>query len=171
MHKEQKAFCERVKARFPEYFDSVRVVDFGSLDVNGNNRYLFSRSDYTGIDIGPGANVNIICRAHTYTPSAPVDVVISTETLEHDEYWPQTLRQAMRILRSGGLFLFTCAKDPRGEHGTKRSTPEAAPHVGDYYRNLSREDIERELDMEGFERYEFGGNDAPGDLYFWGVKI
>ena len=171
MHKQQRAFCLYVRELFPEFFEGQSVVDFGSLDINGSNRDLFRGGEYVGIDIGAGRNVDVVCRAHEYCPARPVDVVISTEMLEHDEHWRKSLRHAHTILREGGLLVFTCAKDPRGEHGTARSSPDDAPFVKEYYRNLSEEDVRGVFDVtEDFAAYEFGGNNSPGDLYFWGVK-
>ena len=171
MHRQQQDFCESVKAREPEFFSGVNVVDFGSLDINGNNRYLFTDSTYTGVDIGPGRNVDVVSRAHEYKPEAEVDVVISTEMLEHDEHWAESLWNAWEILKPGGLLLFTCAHDPRPEHGTRRTTPEDAPFVGDYYMNLSFEDVKEVFDLAvDFARGGAEVNPTVGDLYFWGVK-
>jgi hypothetical protein len=50
-HQEQKDFCLSVKEFMPDFFKGVSVLDIGSLDINGNNRYLFENYDYTGIDI------------------------------------------------------------------------------------------------------------------------
>ena len=53
-HQEQINFCKSVKEFMPDFFKGVSVLDIGSLDINGNNRYLFDNYDYTGIDIGEG---------------------------------------------------------------------------------------------------------------------
>jgi len=171
MHPQQQEFCESVKASEPEFFSNVEVVDFGSLDINGNNRYLFTDYKYTGIDVGEGDNVDVVCRAHEYSPTAVVDVVVSTEMLEHDEHWKKSLRQMYDILRPGGLLLITCAHDPRPEHGTRRTTPHDAPFIGDYYRNLSFDDVKEVFDLETeFSRGGAKVNLSVGDLYFWGIK-
>ena len=44
-HERQQEFCKKVKDIFPEYFKGVNVCDVGSLDINGNNHYLFE--DYS----------------------------------------------------------------------------------------------------------------------------
>jgi len=36
-HDTMKNFINGIKLRFPFYFKNVRVLDFGSLDINGNN--------------------------------------------------------------------------------------------------------------------------------------
>ena len=38
-HKEQQDFFESVKNKFPQHFTDVRVLDIGSLDINGNTNY------------------------------------------------------------------------------------------------------------------------------------
>ena len=39
-HKEQWIFCEKVKAKFPQSFKEIKVLDIGSFDVNGNEEFL-----------------------------------------------------------------------------------------------------------------------------------
>lgn len=45
-HEAQIKYLLQVKSKFPERFINCRVLDIGSLDLNGNNRYLFD-SPYT----------------------------------------------------------------------------------------------------------------------------
>ena len=169
MHESQRRFCEGVRGKFPEFFRSSRVVDFGSLDINGNNRYLFEISDYLGVDIGPGPNVDIVCRAKDVVPPFQPTVVISTEMLEHDEEWEDSLRRMVEIVKPGGLIVFTCATTGRPEHGTRKSSPGDAPFVGDYYRNLTEEDIRQVWDVENiFKEFSFEVG-PPADLRFWGI--
>ena len=81
-HKEQQRLVRISQSSTPEYFIGTQVLDIGSLDINGNNRYLFDNCDYTGIDIGPGPNVDIICSGHEFKSDEEFDVIISTECLE-----------------------------------------------------------------------------------------
>jgi hypothetical protein len=58
-HPEQQEYCKSVRNKFPEYFKNVLILDIGSLDINGNNRYLFdSSSVYIGVDVALGQNVD-----------------------------------------------------------------------------------------------------------------
>jgi len=175
-HPEQMAFCMMVRRRNPQYFRSVNVLDIGSLDINGNNRYLFDGyGSYTGIDVGPGRNVDIVCKGHEYDTPFRFDTIISTECFEHDKHWKETILNCIRLLKSGGLFLFTCATTGRHEHGTTRTTPQDSPLTlemfNDYYMNLTEDDI---LSIPGFGekflRYRFSTNNETKDLYFWGIK-
>lgn len=172
-HVQQVEFCTRVKDMFPELFKHVDVLDVGSLDINGNNRYLFEDFTYTGVDIGPGKNVDIVSLGHEFKPDKQYDVVISTECFEHDKYWWQTINNCIELTKSGGLFLFTCAGKDRPEHGTSRSSDWASPHshiqFNNYYRNLEEGDI-FPLVMEGFTIRYFEYNAQAKDLYFYGIK-
>jgi SAM-dependent methyltransferase len=171
-HRHQQDFFSWVKTIRPDMFTGKRVLDIGSLDINGNTRYLFNGGSYTGIDIGPGRNVDIVCRGHEFKSEELLDVIISGECFEHDEFYPETLKNVARLLRSKGLFLFSCAAPGRGEHGTRRTSPQNAPFVGDYYKNLTASDIRAEIPVdEIFEEYYFKQRlEFPQDLYFWGIK-
>ena len=172
-HREQVEWCELVKYAHDEFFVGTNVLDIGSLDINGNNRYLFEQCNYTGIDIGEGKNVDVVCSGHLFEYDDLFDVVISTECFEHDEYWEQTLKNVINnLLKDGGLFLFSCAAPGRPEHGTKRTSPKDSPFTNDYYRNLSEADIRSVLNCdEIFSNYKFKTRiDFPQDLYFYGIK-
>ena len=172
-HREQREWCELVKYAHDEFFVGTSVLDIGSLDINGNNRYLFEQCNYTGIDIGEGKNVYVVCSGHLFKSNDLFDVVISTECFEHDEHWQQTLKNVINnLLKDGGLFLFSCAAPGRPEHGTKRTSPKDSPFTNDYYRNLSEADIRSVLDCDAiFSNYKFKTRtDFPQDLYFYGIK-
>jgi SAM-dependent methyltransferase len=172
-HREQKEWCELVKYAHDEFFVGTSVLDIGSLDINGNNRYLFEQCNYTGIDIGEGKNVDVVCSGHLFKSDDLFDVVISTECFEHDEHWQQTLKNIINnLLKDGGLFLFSCAAPGRPEHGTKRTSPKDSPFTNDYYRNLSESDIRSVLNCDAiFSNYKFKTRiDFPQDLYFYGIK-
>jgi hypothetical protein len=68
------------------------------------------------------------------------------------------------------LVFFSCATTGRAEHGTRRTTPHDAPFCGDYYRNLTEEDVRQECDLSAFKVYEFIADYTANDLYFWGLK-
>ncbi len=177
-HQQQRDFCQSVKNRFPEFFNEKLIVDIGSLDINGSNQYLFENSGYIGVDLFVGRNVDIACKGHELgLPDESVDVVISTECFEHDSHYEKTIKNIYRILKPGGLFLFSCATTGRPEHGTRKTTPEDAPFIqllgdwADYYRNLEEPDIRAVLDIDlAFDKYEFSFQHETHDLYFWGIK-
>lgn len=174
-HPEQREWCLKVKKLHPEFFKNVNVLDIGSLDINGNNRYLFDNYNYTGVDIGEGKNVDVVSKGHEFKPGLQYDIVISTECFEHDKYWKETIRNCIDLLKPGGLFLFSCATTGRQEHGTTRTTPQDSPFThkefDDYYMNLTEYDIRQIQGFDNsFSEMKFGTNNKTKDLYFYGIK-
>ena len=179
-HWQQQEYCRKIRDKFPEYFTNKRVLDIGSLDINGNNQFLFTDCDYFGLDVGEGPNVDVVSVGHIYdAPDATFDIIISTEVFEHDMFYEDTIKNVIRMLKPGGAFIFTCASTGRPEHGTRRSDgSDAAPLLiqiseewSDYYKNLTEEDV-RAIDgfNAAFPDGVFQYNPTPGDLYFFGVK-
>ena len=143
-HRQQQLFFEKVRGNFPKYFKDVKALDIGSLDVNGSLKYLFSYPYYyVGVDLSYGPNVDVICPGHLYDSGFLFDIVLSSECFEHDLYYRKTILNMIRLLKSGGLCIFSCASTGREEHGTLNSKPEDAPFLpmlNDewkfYYKNL-----------------------------------
>lgn len=175
-HKEQIDFFNTVKTQLPIFFKDCDVLDIGSLDINGNNHYLFENYTYTGVDIGPGNNVNVISKGHEFKPNKKYDVVISSECFEHDFFYKETILNCIELTKSGGLFTFTCATTNRPEHGTAKSgkacdSPHSHLEWNDYYKNLTEDDIREILNFEDiFTEFKFSTNNLSHDLYFWGIK-
>ena len=176
-HKEQRDFCNSVKKQFPQFFHEKTVLDIGSGDVNGNNNQFFTDCFILGNDIGFGPNVSMVCFAHELPfVDGFFDTIISTECFEHDRDYPKTLKAAIRMLKNGGLFVFSCATTGRPEHGTSRSKPyqvfsTRVEGLEDYYKNLTEQDIKKELNLgEIFSEYSFSVDREHCDLYFWGIK-
>lgn len=177
-HRNQQIFCETVMTKMSYFFTNKKVLDIGSLDINGNNRYLFNDCDYLGIDIGEGPNVDLVAVGHEFEgPDNYYDTIISTECFEHDMHYKKTVKNIIRMLKPGGLFLFTCATTDRPEHGTRRTDEGSAPLLmskeewGDYYKNLTEDDIKQ---IDGFNTVfpdgHFSVNNETHDLYFYGIK-
>jgi hypothetical protein len=185
-HYHQQDFCIRVRSSYPQYFigssndNKLEVLDIGSQDINGNNRFLFFNYNYTGVDIGPGKNVDVIAKGHEFDSDKLYDIVISTEVLEHDMFWEKTLLNMVRLTKPGKLMIMTCASTGRAEHGTINSegieafsSPLTAQieEWMNYYKNLTEDDIRNVLDVENiFSQYYFEYNPHACDLYFFGIK-
>jgi len=186
-HTEQWIFCEKVKSKFPNYFKGMKVLDIGSFDVNGNEEFLFEDCEFYGLDLSPGPGVDIVCSAHEYdAPDESYNTIISCECWEHNPFYKESIQNAVRILKSGGLFLFTCATTGRPVHGikslekyckTKDKNWKTMPNVlrenwdNDYYKNLTENDIRECLDIDKyFIEYSFEVEENHCDLYFWGIK-
>ncbi len=148
-HETQQKFCVQLKEALPSFFRGKRVLDVGSLDVNGNNRYLFQDCEYLGVDVAAGPNVDVVCPVHLMPKDTPpFDTIISTECFEHDLHWEKSLEAIVSLLKAGGLFMFTCAAYGRPEHGTPKSDGGwAAPGLPwpDYYRTLGPAEFESVL--------------------------
>ena len=186
-HKAQVRFCKSIKRKFPDYFCRKKVIDVGSMDINGNNRRFFYRCNYVGVDIVDGRNVNIVGVAHEVihsifyemvfkdgklilTPN--VDTIISTEALEHDRYYKQTLEAMYYSLRPGGLLVITCAGVGREEHGTTDNNAWCSPGTNDYYKNITNEMFADILPAQLFDVYhlEQYNKGKDRDLQFFGIK-
>lgn len=165
-HMAQQIFCKYVKSIFPDSFKNKTVLDVGSLDINGSNRNLFENCDYTGIDICDGKNVDVNSHLCDWQTDKTFDVVISTEALEHDSRYMQTLAKISKLTKKGGLIIITCATGNRRPHGTASSKPEDSPKTNDWYKNLTTEELLSGLSFSG--EYQIKTTDT--DLYFWGVK-
>jgi len=182
MHRQIRQFLGRVRHRLPQYFERIKVLDCGSLDVNGTNNGHFKDCVYFGVDVGAGPNVDYVSKVHEFTvfPDGYFDTVLSTDMLEHDMHWYKSLCHMVDLVRSGGLFLMTCAGRGRGEHGTVRSSAASSPATVkisgwcDYYRNLEVQDIRTILALESvFQEYEISEvytHSWGADLQLWGIK-
>ena len=168
-HQQQLDFVQSVKDEFPEYFKGTKVLEVGSLNINGSVRQFFEPDQYIGCDLGEGDGVDIVCQGHELPyPNESFDVVISCECFEHDKHWEKTFQKMIDLVRKGGLVIFSCATIGRAEHGTTRTSPADAPFTNDYYRNLREEDFNQF--KSSFDSYRFSQCLSPRDLYFWGLK-
>jgi len=171
-HPEQREFFGKIKAHYPEAFNGSKVLEIGSLNINGTVRDFFSADEYVGVDVAEGTGVDVV--AHGQDVDAAdnwFDCVVSAECFEHNPYWVETFANMVRM--SNRFVFFTCATDGRAEHGTTRTTPEDSPLTldWDYYRNLTEDDFRAHFDFyDLFEDYGFEVNHVSHDLYFYGIK-
>jgi SAM-dependent methyltransferase len=100
----------------------LHILDFGSYDVNGTYRPLFSQPNwkYRGVDVRAGPNVDVVLR-HPYDwheiESCTADLIVSGQTFEHVEFFWLTWLEIARILRPGGLmFLIAPSRGPEHRH-------------------------------------------------------
>lgn len=178
-HKEQYDFVSSVKEHYPSFFTRTKVLEVGSLNLNGSIRPLFDECNYTGIDLGKGRDVDIVAQGHTFnSPDETYDVCISCECFEHNPAWIETFNNMYRMCKTGGIIIITCATSGRGEHGTPRSSPEDSPITSrqgfTYYKNLKKEDFYNNFDLDNmFKHYYLTTKHTlhfQNDLYFFGIK-
>lgn len=172
MHKRVIKFCTIQTARFksrgiiPAQPD---VLDCGSNDINGNNRYLFpDAGSYTGIDIVEGPNVDVVSKISEFRSDKLYDVVISTEVLEHDKEWKKSLKNMVQLLNPGGFMLITAAGPGRPEHGTSKCLPDNSPLTNDYYKNIDMKMLADGLGVTNFCHFEM--RIVADDIQFVGIK-
>lgn len=95
-----------------------RVLEVGSMDVNGSVRENFRNCEYTGIDFREGPGVDVVMDAVDLPKKfGPVfDVVLCLETLEHCEDWRGVLQASWDVLKDGGKFMLTTPTKEKGRH-------------------------------------------------------
>jgi len=171
-HPEQIFFFENARAFLPDFFYGTKVLEIGSLNINGTVRVFFSNCDYTGVDIGPGPEVDVVCYGEDFHDNAnQYDVVLSTEVFEHTANWDLIMLNMFRLMKRSGILLFSCASSGRGQHGTSLFLSDAAPHVAnttDYYRNLTEDDFRSAFRLEHWFADYFFITDQ-NSLYFIGI--
>lgn len=171
-HSQQRDFFEKLQGEIPEAFAMTRVLEVGSLDINGTVRDFFVASEYVGVDVAPGKGVDVVAQGEDLDyPDDSFDVAVSAECFEHNPEWVATFENMWRM--SSKYVIMTCASDGRAEHGTRRSSPGSSPLTldWDYYRNLNEDDFRAEFDLDAmFDEYYFEYNPTSCDLYFYGIK-
>jgi SAM-dependent methyltransferase len=176
-HPAQMSFVDSVKNMYPNNFKNIKVLEVGSMDINGTVRVFFENCDYIGLDIAEGKCVDFVCEGNNYNaPDNTFDTVISCECFEHNKFWKETFQNMHRMCKASGLVVMTCASSGRPEHGTSRTTKfESATsrYDGweDYYMNLTEEDFMKNFNIvDMFSHFKFIFNSSARDLYFYGIK-
>lgn len=179
MHEQSRAFTLFVKNILKESFINKKVLDVGSGDINGNNRFLFEECEYHGNDVIEANNVTIISKTKDLQfDNNYFDTIISTECFEHDPEYRESFTKIYNMLKPNGIFLFTCASTGRPEHGTRRTSPFDSygtlgniENMVDYYKNLTEQDLNDVLNLNSlFSKWDTYYNSNPCDLYFVGIK-
>ncbi|GBC60664.1 class I SAM-dependent methyltransferase [Desulfonema ishimotonii] len=88
--------------------EPLRILDLGSLDVNGSYKPLFDTPawTYNGVDMAAGDNVDIVLKdpyAWREIRSESVDILISGQAFEHIEFFWIAILEVTRVLKPGGL--------------------------------------------------------------------
>lgn len=129
-----------IAARLP-LIERPRVIELGSLDVNGSVRPLvgvLKPSEYVGVDLRPGPGVDVagdVCSGFLQDRYGQFDIVISAETLEHVQTWPLFVHEMKRLAKPGGHILLTCRSPGFELHN----------HPGDYWR-FTADDLSEAFD-------------------------
>lgn len=122
--------------------EEMVALECGSRDVNGTVRDLFPNARWVGVDIGDGPGVDVVADFADYTHPEPVDLVVSTEVLEHTCRWREIVASAARNLRDGGKVIITAASHGRAPH----SAVDGGPDIGsEHYANIDPCELHTEL--------------------------
>jgi SAM-dependent methyltransferase len=148
--------------QFAEGRQFGRVLEFGSLDINGSVRDLFRTDTYLGVDLQGGPGVDIVADAMFFDHPIKFDVVVCCEVLEHAKYWDRIIQSAHRNLNLGGWFIVTCATDPREPHSARDG---GALRPGEFYMNVSDHLLDHYLSQSGFIQHNKELHRDRGDLY------
>ena len=106
MHDSSYAVMRDMLALYLPHDRPLRVLDVGSMDVNGSFRALMpANCTYVGCDITPGKNVDIVQESAYHIQDTPddYDVVISGQCLEHVEMPWLLVQEMARVLKPGGV--------------------------------------------------------------------
>jgi SAM-dependent methyltransferase len=179
MHQQGIDFTTFIKSILKDFFINKTVLDVGSGDINGNNRFLFENCIYHGNDVINAKNVTIVSKTKDLPfENETFDTIISTECFEHDPEYRESFLKIYDMLKKDGLFIFTCASTGRAEHGTRRTTLfDSYGTIGnlsdmsDYYKNLTEKDLNEVLNLnELFTVWNTYYCSSSKDLYFVGIK-
>ncbi len=105
---------ENAKCFFDVYSESIRnttqtvkVVEIGSLDVNGSIRDHAPKDfEYIGVDFSSGKGVDVILDDPYKLPfqNESVDIVVTSSCFEHSELFWVLFIEILRIIKPTGLF-------------------------------------------------------------------
>ena len=134
MHTQALEFYRQQLSRL----DPLRVVEFGSLDVNGSVRSVYCQAEsWWGVDVVYGPGVNEVADAAHWDTIHRFDVAVCAEVFEHTEDWRDILATAHNVLVPGGLLVASCATEDRPAHSVSGGDLKD----GEYYKNVSRSEM------------------------------
>ncbi|MBB1603499.1 hypothetical protein A9977_26050 [Variovorax sp. UMC13] len=168
-------FVGGVKQFLGDFFQQKKVLEIGSLDINGSVRGLFEGCEYIGLDVGEGKGVDLVGYGEDFGGKAGAfDVVISCEAMEHNPGWRKTWLNMVRLAKASGLVVMTCASTGRRQHGTLEYSPSDSPLTmqkqQNHYRNLVEDDFKAILPCDAwFSVWFFCQDHTSHDLYFFGL--
>lgn len=146
----------------------LRVLEIGSLDVNGGLRGLFADATaYHGIDLVAGPGVDEVADATEWRSATRFDLVLCAEVLEHAPDWAAVVETAWTALVPRGRLLLTCATDPRPPHSAVDGLDLRS---GEHYANVPGPALVRLLRDRGCEELDVEQHLDRGDLYLDATK-
>jgi SAM-dependent methyltransferase len=83
------------------------VLDMSALAINGSLRTVAPATcNYVGADRNVGKGVDVVVNDTTHLPfgSASFDVVLSSSSMEHDQFFWLSFLEVLRVLKDSGMF-------------------------------------------------------------------
>lgn len=143
-----------------------RVLEIGSRNINGSVRGLLPGARwYCGIDLQPGADVDVVADGATFRTQEPPDTVICCEVLEHAANAEAIVANICEQLAPGGVAILTMATHGRAPHSAVNG---GALQDGEFYRNVGYDELLGWC--QSFSRVELSHHPERGDLYAVAVK-
>lgn len=121
-----------------------KVLDVGSMDINGTYKPLFK--DYTGLDLHPGKNVDLV--GWKKVDKESFDFVISGQTLEHVKDDKGLVENMVKALKKGGKCCVIVPAD-----GPKHNEPD--------FRRYTKESLSELLEDAGLKIIETRQSGVP----------
>lgn len=136
MHVGNREWLDDVQKRFGPM---GRLLEIGSLNINGTARDHLEATLWVGIDIVTGPDVDLVCDAEAtnFEPES-FDTILSTSMAEHNPRWREGLSHNLRWMKSGGLLLLSWGAEGNGHHLPE---PWAPVPVGDVLEWCIRENL------------------------------
>jgi hypothetical protein len=144
---------------------NLKVLEIGSLDINGSVRNIFKpfAGEYIGLDPQEGPGVDVVMDAMLYNKPNYFDVIVTAETFEHTPYWKDIIKLSHHNLVPGGLFIATMAGEGRQPHSAIDENP---IREWEHYANIGAWDLKQTLKI--FDTFEV--NILNQDLRCWACK-
>lgn len=174
-HHTQQEFVKKLSIDFPNNFSNIKMLEVGSLNINGTIRNYFNNCTYVGVDVDKGKDVDLICGGHLVDHEDNIyDTTGSCNCFEHNPYWVESFQNMYRMTKRNGLIFIAVPTTGYPEHGTTRTNPNDSPLTiskgWEYYSNLTEEDFRNKFDIDSmFQNYKFEVSGAL-DLFFYGFK-
>lgn len=144
--------------------EGLKVLEFGSYNVNGSVRDHFYGADFCGVDTRDGPGVDIVCDAADFDGDQMYDVVVTAETLEHAERPAEIIQRAHDSLKPGGVLILTAAAPEREPHNANGDHGKEAL-AGEHYAGIHPEDLWGWLKDSDFHLVELAHEPGLGDVY------
>ena len=110
MDPDTKVLLGQIQSKYKDRIKGAKILEIGSQYLNGSCRPFFEGcGEYVGIDIVEGKEVDIVLSDHYKYPfeDKSFDLIVTANCLEHCTRPWETMKEAFRVLRDGGLIFVT----------------------------------------------------------------